>query len=704
MNCEPDLHSFIPSSQFTQSLSFLLCWLHLASNSSIAMSSTAACTSTLANAQLPDGYCAFEHPVTVLELRALRIFNRREILALERATSSVVLLQDTNNDDLIDTKTTLVTYGWEEGGLTHSLELQPIPTVPSFPWNITTATSSLVPQSQQYYLYASTSNSVYQWTLNVTHANNSSNYTGPGTWQVLNELQPIQIITNINVDSSGNTPTGHVTRTLLMNDQGILTVTVGSASNVDADSFRSRIRQFNLSSTFPWLHTTASTTLSFPMDYTTGTVLADGVRNTVGLAYDAHGVLWGVDNGPDKLTRDDLGGSLVTEDNPGEELNRFATPAKYGYPYCWTEYALPSGYGEGRGTVYAWPSFLESGSMTDEQCRQDYVPPELIMQGHSAPLGIVFYRYGANVSSSLGTYSSSTTSLADRTCPSGAFPASMDGHAIITFHGSWNRVIPTGYKVVTVAMDANGRVANDTQPVDLLAHNNESGTAQWPDSFRPVDVAFDECDRLWVTSDGRDGVGSKLVHIEYHGTKTPSNPSSPSSNASALGTSLLQFGFGMAAASNDSISNTTNSSIEASNTTLTPSLSPNSQMNTSTASPFGTALDNTTTTTTSSNNTSATVTAKSTNATTTTTLASSSSTNSPSSSPTPADTAAFVNRCRDLDPSRCPSDTSSTSGTRSGASPVSPTNTSGWFFLVWILLWCMHHATGSGRRRSHGKA
>ena len=40
--------------------------------------------------------------------------------------------------------------------------------------------------------------------------------------------------------------------------------------------------------------------------------------------------------------------------------------------------------------------------------------------------------------------------------------------AVIAFHGSWNRDIPTGYKLVYVEMDADGNVASE--PIDLLAH------------------------------------------------------------------------------------------------------------------------------------------------------------------------------------------------------------------------------------------
>ena len=49
-------------------------------------------------------------------------------------------------------------------------------------------------------------------------------------------------------------------------------------------------------------------------------VVADGLRNTVGLSFDRVGNLWGVDNGADNLVRPDLGGDIHM-DNPADELN-----------------------------------------------------------------------------------------------------------------------------------------------------------------------------------------------------------------------------------------------------------------------------------------------------------------------------------------------------------------------------------------------
>jgi glucose/arabinose dehydrogenase len=90
-------------------------------------------------------------------------------------------------------------------------------------------------------------------------------------------------------------------------------VSVGSYGNVDADSERSRIRRFS--------GMDAASVAS--VEYSTGEVFADGLRNEVGLELDKTGnYIFGVENGPDNLDRQDLGGSSINDDAAAEELNR----------------------------------------------------------------------------------------------------------------------------------------------------------------------------------------------------------------------------------------------------------------------------------------------------------------------------------------------------------------------------------------------
>jgi glucose/arabinose dehydrogenase len=465
------------------------------------MSSILCTSSPLEDSILAPGFCAATLPVSVDQPRSIRNVKipvvsssttitetnnhtHDVLLVLERGTSSVIALEEREDG------------GWSRrtvastGSLNHGLEF--------------TSTSNINGNEgdldDDHYLYASSATTVFRWKLNIT---------------TLTPNDPEIVIVNMNADGQGGAPFGHRTRTLAYDaSKSRLYVSVGSGGNVDPNSFRSRIRRFDISTA------NLNAVDVLPMDFETGFVFADGLRNEVGLALDRHGVLWGVENSADNLFRSDLGGRALTENNPAEELNQFleaTAGSHYGYPYCWTEYLLPDeatvpdSSMAGRGTVWAWPSFLANGDVTDDMCRSPevYVPPAVAMQAHSAPLGITFYQW------------MEPETRPEHCANVAAFPQAMDGFAFIAFHGSWNRAVPTGYKVVYVPMDENGNAkgsdGDSASPVvDLLAHAPPN--AQWDDGFRPVDVEFDSCGRLLVSSDGsrRNGVyeGSKIVRIE----------------------------------------------------------------------------------------------------------------------------------------------------------------------------------------------
>jgi glucose/arabinose dehydrogenase len=254
-------------------------------------------------------------------------------------------------------------------------------------------------------------------------------------------------------------------------------VSVGSAGNVDSDSDRARVRRFS-----------SAQVAAGGVDFAEGEVFADGLRNEVGLAFDASGVLWGVENGVDSLARPDLGGDIHNT-NPAEEVNRFAEPGVfYGYPYCFSEYLLPEGVGGGAGTQWAHPTFLDDGVHTDAWCKDpsNVTRPAFAMPAHVAPLDLLFYQ-GA------------------------AFPADVKGDALVTWHGSWNSDEKVGRKVVRLRFEG-GPVPVSMEP--LLEYVGPGDVAaDWP--HRPVGLAVDAAGRVLVTSDasgvvlavGHDGGG-----------------------------------------------------------------------------------------------------------------------------------------------------------------------------------------------------
>ena len=390
--------------------------------------------------------------------RGLHIGSNDEVLLVERGLSGDPVSKILRLDDA-DTDEARVVPVAELSGLNHGIELS------------------------GGHLYASSASSVYRFPYETGQMSPSS--------AVDTVIVGMDKTAN---DQELGAPGGHTTRTLAFDSEGKwLYVSTGSLGNVDKDSFRSRIRRFDISA---WDGVT-------PLEFTEGEVFADGLRNEVGLAFDSFGDLWGVENGADRLRRDDLGGDIHNE-NPAEELNRFKQSQagqSWGYPYCWSEYCLSEDVGgsgmKGANTVWAWPSFMEDG-YTDEWCRENTNQAVMSMPSHSAPLGITFYR-------------APLQEEYDREGCFGGFPTSMDGYAFIAFHGSWNRDIPTGYKVVYVPFDDRGNPT--AQPIDLM--RNEGPSAKWPVPMRPVDVQFDKCGRLFVTEDGTGHV----IRIDYGGSR-----------------------------------------------------------------------------------------------------------------------------------------------------------------------------------------
>lgn len=137
-----------------------------------------------------------------------------------------------------------------------------------------------------------------------------------------------------------------------------------------------------------------------------GRLYARGLRNAVGFVWrPGSSDLYATNNG-----RDNLG-----DDLPPETLNLVRDGADFGWPYCHNG-TMPD----------PDPNLAKLGSCAN------VTRPVLEMQAHSAPLGLGFYQ-GA------------------------AFPAGYDGDLFIAFHGSWNRSVPTGYKVVRARFGPDGK-------------------------------------------------------------------------------------------------------------------------------------------------------------------------------------------------------------------------------------------------------
>jgi glucose/arabinose dehydrogenase len=199
--------------------------------------------------------------------------------------------------------------------------------------------------------------------------------------------------------------------------------------------------------------------LRFNEDGSGKRVYASGLRNAVGLAVNPRtGAVWATQNERDNI-------QPAHEDLPPEELNILTDGGDYGWPYCYGD-RLPN------------PEFNDAS-----RCAHT-IAPALAMQAHSAPLGLTFLN-GAS-----------------------SFPADYHGDVLVAFHGSWNRDVPTGAKVVRV------RVRND-KPVsveDFITGWQQSNGSRWG---RPVDVLVANDGSVLVSDDN----GGNIYRVTGTGAK-----------------------------------------------------------------------------------------------------------------------------------------------------------------------------------------
>ena len=123
----------------------------------------------------------------------------------------------------------------------------------------------------------------------------------------------------------------------------------------------------------------------------------------------------------------------------------------YGYPNCFTVWD-PAPFSPPLVTGERWTT-APNATFNDTTCNKIALPARLSIMPHSAPLDIkFFYPFSATCSNS-----SSANEW-------GSFPCSWNGSALVSFHGSWDRNPPTGYKVVYVPWDmkAGGPIAANT--------------------------------------------------------------------------------------------------------------------------------------------------------------------------------------------------------------------------------------------------
>jgi glucose/arabinose dehydrogenase len=190
--------------------------------------------------------------------------------------------------------------------------------------------------------------------------------------------------------------------------------------------------------------------MEFNPDGTGQKIFAKGLRNAVGLAVNPKtDTVWATVNGRDMLG-DDLPPEVIVD------LGR--NGGDFGWPYCYGDH-VPD------------PTFTKPG---DDRC-QTVIGPKVQMQAHSAPLGLAFYE-------------------------GSQFPAEYQNNIFVAFHGSWNRSIPTGYKIVRVKLDDNGQPVDGSEDfITGWLAPGETRKGRW--MGRPVGIVFGSDGSMYISDD-----------------------------------------------------------------------------------------------------------------------------------------------------------------------------------------------------------
>ncbi|MEX2033037.1 MAG: PQQ-dependent sugar dehydrogenase [Candidatus Colwellbacteria bacterium] len=173
---------------------------------------------------------------------------------------------------------------------------------------------------------------------------------------------------------------------------------------------------------------------------------ARGLRNAVFLTASAKGEVWATEMGRD----------LLGDNIPPDEVNIIEAGKNYGWPNC---------YGKNVHDVN-----FDKNTYIRNPCMEPFETASFIdLQAHSAPLGLAFV-------------------------PENGWPAGFGGDLLVAYHGSWNRTVPTGYKIVRLKLDGN---RNYTGTEDFIAGWLSDGQKTLG---RPAGLLFQGAD-LYISDD-----------------------------------------------------------------------------------------------------------------------------------------------------------------------------------------------------------
>jgi glucose/arabinose dehydrogenase len=211
-------------------------------------------------------------------------------------------------------------------------------------------------------------------------------------------------------------------------------------------------------------HAWRAAMIRFRPDGSGAELFASGLRNSVGFDWAPwSGELIATDNGRD----------LLGDDFPPCELNRITAGGFYGWPHR-NGFGVPD------------PDF----GVADSELLKRAINPVHGFRAHNAPLGIHFLR-------------------------SPNLPADMQRSALVALHGSWNRSMADGYKVVQLHWDDAGKIVES----DFLSGFERNGNV----IGRPVDIAEAADGSLFISDD----YAGAIYRVIKSGKATVANATAP---------------------------------------------------------------------------------------------------------------------------------------------------------------------------------
>ncbi len=250
----------------------------------------------------------------------------------------------------------------------------------------------------------------------------------------------------------------HFTRTIMFLPDGSLLTSVGSSCNVchEKDWRRAKVLVSN-------------------SDGSDLRVFASGLRNAVFMAlHPFTKEVWVTEMGRD-LLGDDLPPDEINIIEEGDPSTEFRA-RNYGWPIC---------YGKN-----IHDTDFDQNTYVRNPCMEPFeMPSSIDVPAHSAPLGLAFF-------------------------PREGWPEEYHDDLLVAYHGSWNRTIPTGYKIVRYKLDEQGNYQGEADSTGSpLGEDFISGwlTEDNRALGRPVDILIQPNGTMYI-SDDKAGV---IYRIHY---------------------------------------------------------------------------------------------------------------------------------------------------------------------------------------------